>query len=72
MSTLRVNKITNSAGTGAVEFTKGVSIPSGQTISGNVSLSGVCTATSFKGDGSGLSVTGGVTNSKMFAINLIT
>lgn len=72
MSTLRVNKITNSAGNGAVEFTKGVSVGPDQTISGNISLSGVCTAASFKGDGSGLTVTGGVTNSKIFAINLIT
>ena len=72
MSTLRVDQITNEAGTGAVEFSQGVSIPAGKTITGNISITGIVTATTFVGSGAGLTVTGGITNSKSFALNLIT
>lgn len=72
MSTLRVNKITDAAGTGPVEFTNGFSISSGKTISGDINVTGVCTASTFYGNGSGLTVENGVTNSKIFAITLIT
>lgn len=72
MSTLRVNKITNTNNTGVVTFSQGFTVPGGKTISSNISLSGVCTATTFSGDGSGITVTGGVTNAKLFGITLIT
>ena len=38
MSEIRVNKVINEAGTGAVEMTQGATIPSGKTISGAGSL----------------------------------
>jgi len=72
MSTLRVDQITNEAGTGAVEFSQGVSIPTGKTITGDISLTGIVTATTFVGDGIGMTVSGSATNSKVFAINFIT
>lgn len=75
MSSLRVNKITNTAGTGAVEFTKGASLPSGQVIAApNVNLTGIITASSFVGNGSRITgfVDKEVTNSKAIAFTLIT
>lgn len=39
MSEIRVNKIVNEAGTGAVEFAEGVTLPSGKTISGSGTIS---------------------------------
>lgn len=49
MSTLRVNKVSNLAGNGPVEFTKGAELPSGQTISGDIVInsSGIITSTSL-------------------------
>ena len=35
MSEIRVNKVINEAGTGAVELTQGATLPSGKTISGS-------------------------------------
>jgi len=75
MSSLRVNTITNTAGTGPVEFTNGVSIASGQVISApNVNLTGIVTASSFVGDGSRITgfVANEITNSKTIAFSLIT
>jgi hypothetical protein len=75
MSSLRVNTITNTAGTGPVEFTNGVSIASGQVISApNVNLTGIVTASSFDGDGSRITgfVANEITNSKTIAFSLIT
>jgi len=72
MSTLRVDQITNEAGTGAVEFSQGVSIPENKTITGDISLTGICTATRFVGNGIGITVTGGATIAKIFATILIT
>ena len=72
MSTLRVDQITNEAGTGAVAFSQGVSISAGKTITGNISLTGVCTATTFLGSGIGLTISGGISNPKAFALNFIT
>jgi hypothetical protein len=72
MSEIRVDKIVNSSGSGAVEFTQGISIPSGQTLSGiaqtaqgltataSVNTSGIITATTFVGALTG-NVTGNVT-----------
>ena len=55
MSELRVNAIVDAAATGAPEFTKGVEFPnSSMQLDGNVNVTGVATATSFSGDGSGL------------------
>lgn len=71
MSTLRVDQIANESGTGAVEFSQGVSIPADKTITGDISLTGIVTATTFVGTGAGLTISGGITNSKTFALNLI-
>ena len=56
MSRIRANKITNKAGTGAVELEKGAHLPTGIGITGagSINLSGVITATSFSGSAAGL------------------
>ena len=61
MSRIRANKITNKAGTGAIELEKGAHLPVGMGITGagaiNISgaiTGGVITGSSFSGDGSGL------------------
>ena len=72
MSTLRVNKISNLNDNGPVEFTKGVEVPANQTVTGDINLSGICTATAFVGNGIGITVSGGVTNSQIFALTFIT
>jgi len=48
MSEIRVNKLIDEAGTGAVELTQGATLPSGKTVSGagNLNLTGVVTAVS--------------------------
>jgi len=59
MSEIRVNKVIDEAGTGAVELTQGATLPSGKTISGagNLNLTGIVTAASgsFTGAVSGAS-----------------
>ena len=56
MSRIRANKITNKIGTGAVELEKGAHLPIGMGITGagGLNITGVVTAGSFEGDGSGL------------------
>ena len=56
MSRIRANKITNKAGTGAVELEKGAHLPTGIGITGagSINVSGVITATSFSGSGANL------------------
>jgi len=56
MSRIRANKITNKLGTGAIELEKGAHLPIGMGITGagGVNITGVVTAGSFSGDGSGL------------------
>lgn len=56
MSRIRADQFTNRLGTGAPELTYGASVPVGAAItgSGNINISGIVTATSFVGDGSGL------------------
>ena len=56
MSRIRANKITDKAGTGAIEIEKGAWFPVGYglTGAGSVNITGVVTANSFSGDGSGL------------------
>ena len=55
MSEIRVDKLINAAGTGAVELTQGATIPSGKTIvgAGDLNLTGIITATSFNGNVTG-------------------
>ena len=49
MSEIRVNKVINEAGTGAVELTQGATLPSGKTLSGagSLNITGIST---FGGD----------------------
>ncbi len=56
MSRIRANKITNKAGTGAVELEKGAHLPTGIGITGagGLNITGVVTATSFSGSGAAL------------------
>ena len=56
MSRIRANKITNKLGTGAIEMEKGAHLPIGMGITGagGLNITGVVTATSFSGNGSGL------------------
>ena len=51
MSEIRVNKVIDEAGTGAVELTQGATIPSGKTLSGagSLNLSGAVNATALTG-----------------------
>ena len=51
MSEIRVNKVIDEAGTGAVELTQGATLPAGKTItgSGSINLSGAVTATALTG-----------------------
>lgn len=90
MSTLRVNKIVNLNDNGPIEFTKGVTVPSGQSldgsfvvnttgivtstslvVNGNMNLSGVVTASSFRGSGVNLTNVPGTKNSKGIAFTFI-
>ena len=60
MSRLRSNKVVNQAGSGAPELTYGAVIPNTGTISGagGINVTGIVTAASFSGDGSGLTGVG--------------
>jgi hypothetical protein len=72
MSTLRVNNLTNQTGDGPPEFSQGVSIASGKTITGSISITGVATASSFVGSGVGITFSGNVIrNSKVIALSLV-
>ena len=72
MSTLRVTSLTNYSNDGGVELTKGATIPDGYDVSGDVTLNtaGVCTATSFQGDGPNVTNAGvnqSIPNEKLWA-----
>ena len=56
MSRIRANKITDKAGTGAIELEKGAELPVGYGITGagGLNITGVVTATSFSGSGAAL------------------
>ena len=56
MSEIRVNKVINEAGTGAVELTQGATLPSGKTISGSGTI-----AVNSSGTAAGLSGTPDIT-----------
>lgn len=76
MSSLRVNKIVNLTDDGPVEFTKGVTVPAGKTINGDIVISsvGVVTANSFSGPGTGITtfgVTNEINNSQAIAYTII-
>jgi len=76
MSSLRVNKIVNLTDDGPVEFTKGVTLPAGKAINGDIIISsvGVVTANSFSGPGTGITtfgVTNEIDNSQAIAYTII-
>ena len=75
MSVLRVNQITNSNDDGPVEFTKGVILPAGKIIDGELIINtvGVVTASAFFGDGSNITnIPGdGVPKGKALALTFI-
>ena len=56
MSEIRVNKVIDEAGTGAVELTQGATLPSGKTISGSGTI-----AVNSSGTAAGLSGTPDIT-----------
>ena len=56
MSEIRVNKLVNESGTGAIELTEGGTIPSGKTISGSGTI-----AVNSSGTAAGLSGTPDIT-----------
>lgn len=78
MSTLRVNQITNFNDDGPVEFAKGVVLPDNQSITPEalvINTTGIVTATTFNGVGTGITtfgVVGEINNSRAVAITLIT
>ena len=55
MAEIRVNKVINETGTGSVELTQGVTLPSGKYLSGpgGIVITGVATAASFVGNVTG-------------------
>lgn len=73
MSKIKTNSIVNRNDDGAVTFTQGATVPVGQifSVEGGVSITGVCTATSFSGDGSALSNLRVIGAGKVFAYRLI-
>ena len=73
MSTLLVDQICNKTNDGATTFSTGLVVSSGYalTCSGGINVSGVVTATSFSGDGSGLTNLPGLSNSGAVAFKRI-
>lgn len=73
MSKIKVDSISNKTDDGAPELTYGAIIPSGQqfTVNGNVNVSGIITASSFSGNGSGLTGLRIATPSKAIAYQYI-
>jgi len=73
MSKIKVNYVVNKNDDGAPELTRGATVPSGSTftVNGNVNASGIVTATSFVGDGSGLTNIPVATQSKIYAYKRI-
>lgn len=66
MSLIKVDSIVNSTNTGSVSLEKGGTIPAGKELSvtGNINVTGILTATSFTGDGSALTGLGGSPTTK--------
>jgi hypothetical protein len=88
MSVLRVNKITNEAGTGAVEFTKGATFPFTQTLGDELAINTTGIATfinlntngivvgimtaTFVGNGFNITNPPGTPSGKVIGLHLIT
>ena len=73
MSKIRVNSIVNKDDTGGPLFLKGAQVPSGQIFKceGDVTVSGILTATSFVGDGSALSNLTTITAGKSYGMSIL-
>jgi hypothetical protein len=73
MSRIRVNSIVNLNDDGGPTFTKGAKVPAGQIfkVEGGVNVTGIMTANSFIGSGTGLTNLRTITASKTFAIALV-
>jgi hypothetical protein len=73
MSTLKVNYLVNINDNGPPTFTQGIVVSAGYalTCNGGVNIAGVVTATSFSGNGSGLTNLAVVSPSKLIALQFI-
>lgn len=72
MSKITVNTLSNNEGTGPITFPKGIGLAANQTLTAsNVNVTGVATATSFVGNGSGLTNLPGVSLAKGIALSFI-
>ena len=74
MSTLRVNKLVIANDDGAVEFSKGLILPSGYGLepeSYKINSSGIVTATTFYGAGTGITGLTGVSTKKAIALSFL-
>lgn len=68
---LRVNRISNVDDNGPIEFTNGVIVPAGQSITPAalvINSTGVVTATSYSGSGSGITNLTGITASNVYSV----
>jgi hypothetical protein len=73
MPQIKVDRIVNKDDNGAPELSKGAIIPSGQVISGSggINVTGIITAGSFSGNGSGLTNLSIATEGKSIAFKKI-
>lgn len=73
MSKIQVNSLVNKNDDGAPELTYGATVPSGQVFSalGDVNVSGIITASSFSGNGSGLTNLSIATKGRSIAFRIL-
>jgi hypothetical protein len=73
MSQIQVNSIVNVTDTGAPELSFGATIPANQifSVTGDVNISGIVTATNFVGNGSGLTGINIATQQKVIGFRLV-
>lgn len=73
MSRIRVNNISNRTDDGPVTFTRGISIPSGSTLSsqGGMNVVGIISSTSFSGNGASLTGINIASVNRIFAVKYI-
>lgn len=73
MPEIKVDRLVNRNDDGAPELSKGAVIPSGQIINGagGISVTGIITASSFSGSGSGLTNLSVASPSKAIALKFI-
>lgn len=73
MTKLKVNFIVNRNDSGAPQLNYGATVPSGQTISGDggMNVTGIVTASSFVGNGSGLTNLSIATRGRAFAYKVV-